>query len=126
MVELHMKPNMYAAHNSKIKSTNRMFYESVDPNDLIYLALADHKGRISSQKGEDPKNYLFKRYEIFKEYMARDYVDGYDLLSRGIIQNEDFGKYMDYALSFRLAGVNKNDALKQILAMHKKGNKDNK
>ncbi|MFL8951341.1 CCA tRNA nucleotidyltransferase [Helcococcus kunzii] len=120
MVEHHMKPNMYAFQNSRIKATNKLFYDSVDPNDLIYLALADHNGRITSQETEYPEKYLKERYEIYKEYMTRDYVNGYDLISAGIEQNEQFSKYMDYALSFRLSGVNKEDALKQILAIHKK------
>lgn len=120
MVEHHMKPNIYAFNQSKIKSTNKLFYNSIDPNDLIYLAMADHNGRISSQKLENPEKYLFERLDIFREYMSRDYVDGYDLLSQGIIQNEDFKKYINYALNFRLAGVNKKDAMKQILAIYKK------
>lgn len=122
MVEYHMKPNMYAAHNSKIKATNKLFYDSVDPNDLIYLALADHNGRITEQNLTYPEKFLKERFEIYKEYMSREYVNGYDLISLGIKQDENFSKYIDYALSSRLSGVDKENALKQILAIYKKEN----
>ncbi|MFR5795304.1 MAG: HD domain-containing protein [Christensenellales bacterium] len=48
MVELHMKPNMYAAQNSGQKAWNRLFDRSACPEDLLLLAKADHRGRINA------------------------------------------------------------------------------
>lgn len=123
MVEYHMKPNLYARDNSKVKSSNTLFFNSIDPNDLVYLAICDNYGRISEDKF-NPKDYLFERLEIYKEYMNRPYVDGNDLIKNGIKPNKNYKKILEYATKLRLAGINKEDALKQVLSYAKKeGNK---
>lgn len=124
MVLLHMKPNMYAAHNSKIKTTNKMFYESVNPNDLIMLAIADGKGRISSLEETDNYTFLTERFEIYKEYMSRDYIDGNDLIENGIIPDDTFSKLINYITNLRLSGVEKKAQLSQVLAYKKSLKKD--
>ena len=110
MVYLHMKPNTMFNDHSKIKSSNKMFDEAKYPVDLIYLALADRGGDV-----EEVKAFLFDRYEIYKEYMARPFVKGEDLKKAGIEPCPDFHKYIAYARKLRLAGLEKNTALKQTL-----------
>ena len=110
MVRMHMQPNTMVNDQSRIKKTNRMFDQSLDPIDLIYLALADR-----GVDTERAKAFLFERYEIYKEYMARPYVDGQDLIKAGVRPNPNFSKYMIHAHKLRLAGVDKETALKQTL-----------
>lgn len=116
MTPLHMRPFSLASANASIKSTNRMFDEAMEPEDLIYFSLAD-KGERAEKKDID---YLFARYEIYKEYMARDYVKGKDLIDAGLKPDGKFSDILAYAHKLRLAGVDKDSALKQTLAYARK------
>lgn len=112
LTPLHMLPFSLAAAKSSIKSTNRMFDKAVEPLDLLYLSVCD-KGDGAKKEDID---FLFERYEIFKEYMGRDFVKGQDLIDAGLAPDERFSLILDYAHKLRLAGVEKKDALKQCLA----------
>ncbi|MBQ1482424.1 MAG: HD domain-containing protein [Erysipelotrichaceae bacterium] len=116
MTPLHMRPFSLAAARSSVKSTNRVFDEALQPEDLIYFSLAD-KGDKAKKEEID---FLFRRYEIYREYMERDYVKGSDLIEAGLKPDEKFSQILDYAHKLRLAGVNKDAALKQTLAYAKK------
>lgn len=116
MSELHMKPNTLAANNSSVKATNKMFDLSCEPEDLIYLALCDDKGRISSAQSRNSESFLEQRFEIFREYMSRPFVSGKDLIDSGIQPGEHFRLLLEYAHKLRLSGVDKASALKQTLA----------
>jgi len=125
MTELHMKPNVTAAANSSIKATNRMFDSSIDPEALIYIALAD--AISSAAKGDyvPHDDFLYERLEIYKEYMSRPYVMGKDLIEAGIEPGRDFTEILEYAHKLRLAGEEKSRALKQVIAYAKKLRNDN-
>jgi tRNA nucleotidyltransferase (CCA-adding enzyme) len=116
MVKLHMQPNAKAAHGSSVKSTNKMFWEAKEPSDLILLALSDAYGKIAPRPFFDTEPFLTERYEIFREYMARPYVKGNDLIAAGITQGADFSEILAYAQKLRLAGIEKESALRQTLA----------
>ncbi len=116
MVQLHMKPNTVAAARSANKVTNRMFDQSVDPEGLICLALADDRGRISSAPAHSNEEWLCGRLEVFREIMARPYVMGRDLVEAGLTPGADFTEILGYAHKLRLAGTPKDNALKQTLA----------
>lgn len=120
MVSLHMALNMYAANNSSIKATNKLFDKSVNPNDLAVLSICDNFGRISEKPIVDNSSYIYNRLEIFKETMAKPYVTGSDLLDNGIKPGKDFTKLLRYAHKLRLACVDKDLALKQTLAYYNK------
>ena len=115
MVVLHMRPLQLSRSKSSIKATNNMFDKAFYPEDLIYLCMAD------SGLDENDENIIFlkERYEIYKEYMARPYVTGDDLIEAGLNPDEDFSKLLDFSHRLRLSGVNKDAALKQILAYKK-------
>jgi len=117
---LHMKPNALAAMNAGVKSTNRMFDLCTDPDALVCIAIADNYGRIM-QNGITPhEDFLYKRLEIFNEIMAKPYVRGKDLIDAGTEPDNKFGDYLEYAHKLRLAGVDKDSALKQTLAYIRK------
>jgi len=116
LVAEHMKPLKTASSGSSIKKTNYMFDMCEDPEALICIALADDGGRISKAPSVSGEEFLYKRLEIYREYMSRPYVTGKDLIDNGILPGESFGELLRYAHKLRLAGIEKNSALKQTLA----------
>ncbi len=119
MVKLHMRPNICANDDSKVKVTNKMFYSSVEAVDLIYVAIADNRGRISTKHTVSPEEFLFKRLKIYEDIMSMPYVRGFDLIENGVKESENFSKIMEYATKLRLAGVEKKEALKQTISYAK-------
>ena len=120
MVKFHMKPLVIARAKSAIKVTNRMYDQSVDPEGLICLALADDRGRIASDEPYDSEPFLMERLEIFREIMARPCVMGRDLIEAGLKPGVEFTQILKYSHKLRLAGVSKESALKQTLAYARK------
>ncbi len=116
MVCLHMSPVVHFFKNSEIEKTNTMFDKSVEPEDLIYLSIADNLGRVNKATPYDSKDFLFERLQIYNEVMAKDYVKGSDLIASGIKPDESFKEILEYAHKLRLAGVDKDTCLKQVLA----------
>lgn len=116
MTRLHMKPNVAAHNASSVKSTNRLFDESVDPEALICLALADDRGRITAKPTPSTEEFLRERLAVYGEYMSRPYVMGKDLIAAGLQPSEHFSELLTYAHKLRLAGVEKDSALKQTLS----------
>ena len=117
---LHMKPNIAAAANSSVKSTNKLFDQSVDPMGLICLAFADDLGRITTEPSGWQEPFLLERLEIYQNTMARPYVMGRDLIAAGLTPGENFSAILSYAHKLRLAGIPKEQALKQVLAFARK------
>jgi len=116
LTEHHMKPIVKVKARSKAKSMNRMFDEAIDPEALICIALADHRGRISYDEPTDYEKPLYEALHGFKECMARPYVMGRDLVQAGLKPGSDFSQLLSYAHKLRLASVPKEQALKQTLA----------
>ena len=114
MVELHMKPNLYAAQNSRQRAWNTLFDQSVCPEDLMLLAKADHLGRANAAPYEETEREMGERFAAFQETMARPYVTGADLIARGMHPGEEMGKMLEAAHRLRLAGVEKEAALRQL------------
>ena len=120
MTLLHMKPNTAAAANSALKVTARIFDQSVDPEGLLCLALADDRGRISTRPSGGTEEFLRQRLEAYQALMARPHVTGRDLMESGLSPGNDFSEILAYAHKLRLAGVEKDSALKQTLGYARK------
>ena len=125
LTELHMAPNIVAEANSSIKATNKMFDQSIDPVAIICLALADGLGKLPQHANEKNESFLYERLAIYNEYMSRPYVMGRDLVEQGVVAGKDFSEYLEYAHKLRLAGVDKESALRQVLAYVRKNRKLN-
>lgn len=126
MTEHHMKPNVLARAGASTKSFNRMFDESLEPLDLIYLAEADERGRRTQYDTCVCTEMLLEHLKVFEEMMARPYVTGKDLIQAGLKPDKNFSEILRFAHKLRLAGVEKESALKQTLAnfhMNKTGEK---
>lgn len=116
MVQLHMRPNIMAAQRSGRKSFCRLFDKSVCPEDLILLAKADALGRGIRQDYTPTESYLREKLAAFHEIMSRPFVQGKDLIATGFAPGKDFNEALAYAHKMRLAGVKKEDALRQTAA----------
>ena len=120
MVPLHMKPNMTAYSRSAVKVTNRMFDAAAAPKDLIYFASADRPVFSGSDAFSGDSAFLLERYRLFEETMAKPFVQGRDLIEAGLAPGPYFSEVLDYAHKLRLAGIDKENALKQTLSYARK------
>lgn len=120
MVPLHMKPNVVAASKSAVKVTNRMFDRAAAPEDLIYFAMSDKPVMSGDNPFTGDPEFLFERYELYEEMMSRPYVTGNDLIEKGLEPGEYFSDVLAYAHKLRLAGTEKESALKQTLSYARK------
>jgi len=120
LTEHHMRPNTAAGAGSSVKSTNKMFDQAVDPMALVCIALADDRGRITSFPSVSHEDFLLERLAIYRDLMARPYVMGRDLIQAGLKPGPEFTEILAYAHKLRLAGVDKESALKQTLAYGRK------
>lgn len=118
MTELHMQPNMMAGAGSRLKSTNKLLDRAVEPFDLIQLSICDGLGKIP--QCNNTEELLMQRYEIFVEIMAKPYVMGKDLIEAGLKPCQQFSEILAYAHKLRLAGCDKENALRQSLAYARK------
>ena len=75
---------------------------------------------IEKLREQELIKFLFDRLDLYRDMMARPYVAGKDLIDRGIMPGDDFGTILEYAHKLRLAGVSKDDALKQTLSYARK------
>ena len=120
LVKLHMKPNTAARVGSAKKVTNRMFDQAIDPEALVCISLADDRGRICAKEKAPTEDWLRERLAIFRETMAKPFVMGKDLVAAGLKPDKDFTEILAYAHKLRLAGTEKENALKQTLSYARK------
>lgn len=120
MTALHMKPNTLASVGASVKSTNKMFDSSAVALDLVYIAAADDEGKGDTGEFVSNTPFLLERLNIYNETMSKPYVMGKDLIEAGLVPDSNFSEILSYAHKLRLAGVEKQSALKQTLAYARK------
>ena len=120
MVPLHMRPNVLAYSKPVLKSTNRMFDSADAPEDLIWFAEADKPVVSGTDAFSGDREFLTERLKAYEETMAKPHVMGRDLIDAGLEPGEDFGEILAYAHKLRLAGIEKESALKQTLTYARK------
>lgn len=153
MIPNHMRPNKIAESRSAVKKTNHLFDNVLAPSDLIYFAICDKpklphvlqsqdkdiikaemdKGiekelytTTENEREQERIDFLFDRLEVYRETMAKPYVTGKDLIINGVVPGEDFGTILEYAHKLRLAGIPKDNALRQTISYAIKLRKNNK
>ncbi len=124
MTEHHMKPYIMAKDKSSVKATNKLFDGVASPIDIIYFALADNCGKESDTDFEDNKNFLFERLEVFLKLMEKPHITGEDLLNAGIKPGINYKELLCYAHKLRLACVDKDNAMKDVISYYKKISKN--
>ena len=115
MVSLHMAPNALVAQGARRKAFNHLFDQSVCPRDLLLLARADDLGRGFERDRTDEDAELLERLRSFEELMARPFVQGRDLVAQGMEPGPMMGEVLRYVHKLRLAGLSKDDQLRQGL-----------
>ena len=120
MVPLHMRPNVAAHAKASRKSTNKMYDAAAAPEDLIYFASADHPVVSGDEEFTGDSEFLFERLDVYHETMAKPYIMGRDLIRAGLEPGVYFGELLEYAHKLRLAGTDKETAMKQVLAYARK------
>ncbi len=116
MTKLHMRPNLNAMQGASMKAMNRLFDESVCPEDLLLLAKADYLGRAGERDYSELEAFLSDSFAVFREIMDRPYVMGRDLIEAGLKPDKNFSDLLSYAHKLRLAGIEKEEVLRQTLA----------
>jgi tRNA nucleotidyltransferase (CCA-adding enzyme) len=125
MVELHMAPNAMACSSARRKSYMKLFDRSCCPEDLLLLAKADFLGCRGPEqtRGECLALYAPTEEKLralladFRELMARPYLMGRDLVAAGMEPGPDMSAALEYAHKLRLAGLSKEDQLRQTLGI---------
>ena len=120
MTELHMKPNMQVEQHASKKAFMKMFDQALSPKDLLLLAKADHQGRGNASSYDEMEAFLLDKLAVFEELMRRPFVHGADLVEAGMEPSPKFSEALAHAYKMRLAGMTKEHALKQTLALLKK------
>lgn len=120
MVLLHMRPNIMATQNSSQKACCKLLDKSVCPEDLLLLAKADALGRTIEQDYGPTEAFWAERLAQYQEILSRPYVKGADLMEAGYPQGPDFREALELAHKLRLAGVDKDTALRQTIACLRK------
>lgn len=116
MVPLHRCPNLMAAQKSCTEAMCQLFDTSVSAEDLLLLAKADHCSRPGADSYAETEQFLAHNLAVFRERMSLPYVAGIDLVTAGFSPGKDFKEALAYAHRLRLAGVNKENALKDTVA----------
>ena len=80
--------------------------------------------QISSETECIDEGFLRERLQIFREYMERPYVSGADLIAAGLEPSPEFREYLEFAHKLRLAGVERESVMRQILALEKSRKKN--
>lgn len=113
MVLMHMRPCTLARGNSRLKKSRMMFDESVCPEDLILLAMADAFGCGTNRHfGAWP--YLENRLNDYYDIMKQPMVGGKDLIEAGYHPGETFKAMIDRAKQLHFAGLTKDRVLHQL------------
>ena len=112
-----MKPNLYVDSKASMKKFNKLFDDSVDTFGLLLLAKADHLGRLGATLDEykDFETKLMESLDTYTSIMSKPYVTGKDLVAHGLKPDKSFSKVLEYSHKLRLAGVDKDKALKQTI-----------
>ena len=118
-----MKPNMMAECGSGEKSFMKLYDSSVCPEDLLLLAKADHFGRKKTEADRETlaagyaetEKALQAMLALYRQRMAEPYLMGRDLVEAGVKPGPGFTEALAYAHKLRLAGLSKEDQLRQTL-----------
>ena len=83
---------------------------------MLLLAKADALGCGTEKNYAPAQQTLEGMLEVYREIMARPFVQGADLVEAGFQPGKDFAEALQYAHRLRVAGVEKKAALRQTAA----------
>ena len=95
-------------------------FASEDNPTPAYLSMSDKPVMSGGQPFTGDSTFLFERLDRYKEMMKLPYVTGRDLIEAGLEPADDFSEILSFSHKLRLAGIEKESALKQTLAYARK------
>ena len=107
----------------------RLYDRSCCPEDLLLLAKADFLGCHGPDQAREELLRLYAPTEEklrmlladYHELMARPYVMGRDLVEAGMEPGPRMSEALEYAHKLRLAGLSKEEQLRQTLGVYGTG-----
>lgn len=123
MVLHHMEPNKCAAAHSTVKKTNHMFDNSINAKDLLLLAECDALSSADKNSYSVKKEFLTSRLIQYYKILKEPDITGKDLILYGIKPGKTMGDALEYAHKLKLAGIEKETAIKQVLSYAKNAQK---
>ena len=120
---LHMQPTMKLRAGATVKSFMKLYDRALCPEDLLLLARADYLGRVGPGQSREALSDAWPETEdrlraLLAEYRARmnaPGVMGRDLIAAGLRPGPELGAVLDYVHKLRLAGIPKDEQLRQAL-----------
>lgn len=115
MVENHMVLNRMVDESNKQSRYNHAFDKMCEPTDMIYLSMADAKGRGMEVDYSEEFTKLSSKLCNYRNMLATtEEVTGDDLISIGIPKGQIMGKLLERGHYLRLSGVRKEIILKEL------------
>lgn len=118
MVKMHMRPHNIPL-TSKPKSTNRMFDESVSPEDLLLLFRCDTGREDADEKRMERIRWLESRLDRYHAAIMQPEVTAEDLVALGYGPEPEFPAILAKCRQVYLAEVPKGTILKMMPAIIK-------
>ena len=123
LVRHHMEPNRLVSDRAGTKSYMKLFDRTKTPEELLLLAKADHMGRCAPGQSQaalktayvPAERKLGEMLALYRQRMAGPHVMGRDLIEAGIQPDNAFGPALKYAHKLQLAGLDKEEQLRQTL-----------
>ena len=125
LVRLHMEPNKLVGDGAGVKAFLRLYDKALAPEELLLLARADYLGRKGPKADETALAAAYVPVEkklrdmlaLYRERMAAPCVMGRDLIEAGLQPGPELGRALEHVHKLRLAGVGKDEQLKQALGL---------
>jgi tRNA nucleotidyltransferase (CCA-adding enzyme) len=116
MVRNHMTPHMISKQSS-MRSLNRFFDKSIAPYDAVLLSIADTINKKEILRFET--GWWDKKLEVYREIKTQPEVMGQDLIDLGYTPGPLFKDILTKCHDIHLAGVNKENVLRQMKSIVK-------
>lgn len=113
MVLMHMRPCTLANGNSRHRKSRAMFDESVSPEDLILVSMADAYG-CGKNRHFGAFEYLNERLQDYYDILKQPMVGGQDLIAAGYRPGQQFKQMIARARQLHFSGIEKEKVLQQL------------
>jgi len=112
MCALHMRVHTCYYGRARVSRTNVLFDESVNPEELAWLAVCDSRGTGKPRSAADEEEeFIFERLAVYKAVIESGMPAANMLIDMGIKPGPDIKKALAYAREQRLCGKTMEEAI---------------
>ena len=122
MIENHMTPHLIT-EKSSFKTTNRFFDKCINPYDQLLLSFCDTPNERETEIKMYQSGWWKGRLNKYEEIMMEPEVTGNDLINLGYTPSPMFSLILKKCHLIHLAGIKKEDIIKQLPSIIKGINK---